>query len=120
MKRSNKSSLVLTMAATLALSFATLATAQSDALGELYVSASNVPTNIAGVHTYATPREGFNPLTATDVELANLPPTASRHGPTNRGCRPPCPLGEATVRIAFPALRGRLGLPEPSRQARRA
>src|ERR1700736_3581146 len=88
----------LTWAATLPV----LAAGQSEAVQSLYVSAANVPTNIAGVHTYATPREGFNPLTATDVELANLPPTASRHGPTNRGCRPPCPLGEATVRIAFP------------------
>ena len=56
----------LTWAATLPV----LAAGQSEAVQNLYVSAANVPTNIAGVHTYATPREGFNPLTATDVELA--------------------------------------------------
>lgn len=55
----------------LALSFvATPATAQSDAVRAIYMSAGNVPTNIATVHTYADPPKGFNPLTASDVELA--------------------------------------------------
>lgn len=58
------------MVATLALSFATVATAQSDAVSELYVSAANVPTNIAGLRTYAASPNGFNPVTATDEELA--------------------------------------------------
>jgi Peptidase A4 family len=70
MKRSTKSSAVLTMAASLVLSFTTLATAQNDATRNLYVSAANVPTNIAGVNTFATPPEGFNALVATDEELA--------------------------------------------------
>jgi hypothetical protein len=29
-----------------------------------------VPTNIPGVHTYAEPPKAFNPVTATDVDLA--------------------------------------------------
>jgi len=70
MKRLTKSSVVLTIATALALSFATLAAAQSDALANLYLSAANVPTNIAGIHTYAEPPKGFSPLAATDVELA--------------------------------------------------
>jgi hypothetical protein len=70
MKRSTKSSVVLTMAATLALSFTTLAAAQSDALASLYVSAANVPTNITSIHTYAEAPKGFNPVAATDIELA--------------------------------------------------
>src|ERR1700736_4898408 len=71
MKPSTRSSMVLTLAAALGLSFATVAAAQSDVVRNLYVSAANVPTNVAGVHTYATPREGFNPLTASDEELAS-------------------------------------------------
>jgi hypothetical protein len=59
MKRSTKSPVVLTMAATLALSFTTLAAAQSDALASLYVSAANVPTNITSIHTYAEAPKGF-------------------------------------------------------------
>jgi hypothetical protein len=53
-----------------ALSFTTLAAAQSDAVRALYLSAANVPTNIASIHTYAEPPKGFNPLAASDAELA--------------------------------------------------
>lgn len=70
MKRFTKSFMVLTITAALALSFATLAAAQSDALSNLYLSAANVPTNIVGIHTYAEPPKGFSPVAATDVELA--------------------------------------------------
>ena len=81
MKRSIKSSAVLTIAATLAISFATLATAQNDALANLYLSAANVPTNIAGIHTYAEPPKGFNPVAATDIELATygFPPRPDKY-----------------------------------------
>jgi hypothetical protein len=61
-----KSSVILT----LALSLATLATAQNDAARNLYVSAANVPTNITGIHTYAEAPKGFNPVAASDVDLA--------------------------------------------------
>jgi hypothetical protein len=54
----------------LLLGFTTLARAQSDAVPTLYASAANVPTNIPGIHTYANPPKGFNPVTATDVDLA--------------------------------------------------
>jgi hypothetical protein len=71
MKHSIKSFVALsTMAAMLVLSFATLAAAQSDSVRALYLTAANVPTNIASIHTYADPPKGFNPLTASDVELA--------------------------------------------------
>ena len=69
MKRSITSFVALTIA-NLALSFATLAAAQSDSLANLYMSAANVPTNIAGIHTYAEPPKGFNPVAATAEELA--------------------------------------------------
>ena len=61
-----KSSVILTLALTLA----TLAAAQNDAVRNLYLSAANVPTNITGIHTYAEPPKGFNPVAASDVELA--------------------------------------------------
>jgi hypothetical protein len=61
---------VLLIAGCLLLSLTTLAAAESDAVRELYVSAANVSTNIPGIRTYAEPPKGFNPLTATDVELA--------------------------------------------------
>jgi len=54
----------------LLLGFTTLARAQSDAVSTLYASAANVPTNIPGIRTYAAPPKGFNPVTASDVELA--------------------------------------------------
>jgi hypothetical protein len=56
---------------TLALSFATLATAQNNVARNLYISAANVPTNINGIYTYPDAPKGFNPLTASDVELAS-------------------------------------------------
>jgi hypothetical protein len=49
---------------------ATPALAQSDAVRALYVSAANVPTNVPGINTYAEPPKGFNPVAATDEELA--------------------------------------------------
>lgn len=61
---------VLAAMGSLLLSFSTLALAESDAVRAIYLSAGNVPTNLANIHTYAEPPKGFNPLTATDVELA--------------------------------------------------
>jgi hypothetical protein len=61
---------VLAIMGSLLLSLSTLATAESDAVRAIYISAANVPTNIPGIHTYAEPPKGFNPVTATDVELA--------------------------------------------------
>ncbi len=46
----------------------TVASAQSDALGALYVAAANVPTSISGVHTFPAPPPGFNPVSASDAE----------------------------------------------------
>jgi hypothetical protein len=57
----------LTWAATLP----PLAAGQSDAVRAIHLSAANVPTNIAGVNTYPDPPNGFNPLTASDEELAS-------------------------------------------------
>jgi hypothetical protein len=61
---------VLVVMGSLLLSLRTLAMAQSDAVRALYLSAANVPTNIASIHTYPEPPNGFNPVTASDVELA--------------------------------------------------
>ena len=61
---------VLVILGSLLVSLSTSATAQSDAVRAIYVSAANVPTNIPGIHTYAEPPKGFNPVRATEVELA--------------------------------------------------
>jgi uncharacterized protein YceK len=62
--------LALLAVATSLLSLSTLATAESDAALGIRASAATVPTNIPGIHTYAEPPKGFNPVTATDEELA--------------------------------------------------
>jgi len=61
---------VLAIMGSLLLSLSTLATAESDAVRAIRASAATVPTNIPGVHGYAEPPKGFNPVTATDEELA--------------------------------------------------
>jgi len=55
----------------LALTLNIPAMAESDAIRAIYLSAGTVPTNVAGVNTYPEPPRGFNPLTASDVELAS-------------------------------------------------
>lgn len=72
------------MAATFALmfSFTILATAQMDrdAMGALYSASASVETNIAGVRTFNAPPQGFNPLNASETELASFgfPPRPSK------------------------------------------
>jgi hypothetical protein len=46
------------------------AAGESETVRAIYLSAANVPTNIAGINTYPEPPKSFNPLTASDVELA--------------------------------------------------
>ena len=100
MKPSTRSSMVLTLAAALGLSFATVAAAQSDVVRNLYVSAANIPTNVAGVHTYATPREGFNPLTASDEELATygFPPRPDKQADADHYALWERAMGAAKIR----------------------
>jgi hypothetical protein len=59
------SSLVVTLGLT------TMLSAQSDAARSIYRSAATVSTNIQGVRSYPAPPAGFNPLTATEEELAS-------------------------------------------------
>jgi len=61
---------LLAIMGSLLLSLGTLAMAESDAARAIRASAANVPTNIPGIYAYAAPPKGFNPLTATEVELA--------------------------------------------------
>jgi hypothetical protein len=61
---------LLVIAGSLLGSLSTFVTAQSDAVRAIYVSAATVETNIPGVHTYAEAPKDFNPLMATDEELA--------------------------------------------------
>jgi hypothetical protein len=58
----------------------TLATAESDAAQAIRASAANIPTNIPGIHTYAEPPTGFNPLAASEAELATygFPPRPNK------------------------------------------
>jgi len=44
--------------------------AQSDALRAIYERSATIPTNIEGIYAYPTPPEGFDPITASDQELA--------------------------------------------------
>jgi len=62
---------ILLLMGSLLLSVSTLAKAESDAVRAIYASAGNIPTNRAGIHTYAEPPKGFNPVAATDEELAS-------------------------------------------------
>jgi hypothetical protein len=52
------------------LSLTRLAAAESDAVRAIYLSGANVPTNVAEINTYPEPPKMFNPLTASDAELA--------------------------------------------------
>ncbi|MGA9528162.1 MAG: hypothetical protein WBS24_08610 [Terriglobales bacterium] len=61
---------VLTVIMTLFLSLGTLAAAESDAARAIRASAATIPTNIPGIRSYAEPPKGFNPVTATDEDLA--------------------------------------------------
>jgi len=58
-------------AAALALTLAVNANAQNDAARAIYLSAANVATNVAGINTYPDPPKGFNPLAASNEELAS-------------------------------------------------
>ena len=70
MQTQSKLAKLAAIAGCLLLGFTTLARAQSNAVPTLYASAANVPTNIPGIRTYAEPPKGFNPVTASDVDLA--------------------------------------------------
>jgi hypothetical protein len=65
----------------LLLGFSTVTLAQSDreAVAAVYETSANVATNIRGIGTFNAPPEHFNPLTATDLELASygFPPRPS-------------------------------------------
>jgi len=54
----------------LALGFTTLAAAQSSAARAVYDASAVVPTNVQGIRTFQPPPAGFNPLAATDEEIA--------------------------------------------------
>ena len=58
-------------AVVLSLACSTLANAQNEAARAIYESSASVPTNIAGIRTFSAPPANFNPLTASEEELAN-------------------------------------------------
>jgi Peptidase A4 family len=60
----------LLSATTLAFSFTTLAAAQDNVARAAYDASATVPTNVPGIRTFNTPPPGFNPLAASDEELA--------------------------------------------------
>jgi hypothetical protein len=61
---------VLTVAASLLLSHSTLAVAESDALQAIRASAATIATNHPGIHTYAEAPAGFDPMKASELQLA--------------------------------------------------
>jgi Peptidase A4 family len=62
-----------------------MAWAQSEAARQLYVTAATVSTNIPDIHTFAEPFSGFNPLVASDIELASygFPPRPDKQVDSN-------------------------------------
>jgi hypothetical protein len=71
MTRIRKSLELFTLTVLLGVVFGAVAYAQSDAVRQIYLTAANVPTNVAGVNTYPDPPKGFNPLNASNEELAS-------------------------------------------------
>jgi hypothetical protein len=67
-------------ATTLAFSFTALAAAQDNAVRGAYDASATVPTNVPGIRTFNAPPPGFNPLAASDEELATygFPPRPDR------------------------------------------
>lgn len=61
---------VTLMLAVLSFGLTLTAAAQSDALRSLYQTSATIPTNVEGIFTYPAPPDGFNPLAASDEELA--------------------------------------------------
>jgi hypothetical protein len=61
---------VTLMLAMLTFGLTSVAAAQSDTLRSLYQSSATISTNLEGVHAYPTPPAGFDPLAASDEELA--------------------------------------------------
>ena len=52
------------------LTFTMPVVAQSDALRAIYKRSATIPTNVEGIRAYPTPPSGFDPLAASDEELA--------------------------------------------------
>jgi|HubBroStandDraft_3_1064219.scaffolds.fasta_scaffold77691_2 hypothetical protein len=67
---SAKSLTVVATVLALMVSLAATAAAQSDALRQLYETSATIPTNVESIRAYPVPPQGFNPLTASDEELA--------------------------------------------------
>jgi hypothetical protein len=61
--------IVAATATALAVSFSTLATAQTEDRSAIFAAAPKETTNIAGVSVFTGPPKGFDPLTATNREL---------------------------------------------------
>lgn len=86
MKYSIIGTVVMEMALAVSLCFPTITLAQSnaaqvdrEAIAAVYESSATIPTNIRGISTFSAPPEHFNPLTASDLELAayGFPPRPS-------------------------------------------
>jgi hypothetical protein len=81
MKKINKfATMLLTAVSGLGLSISS--SAQSTEALALYESAATIPTNIEGIRTFPAPPANFQPLTASDEELAayGFPPRPDQKG----------------------------------------
>lgn len=78
--------LAIVMMGGLLVSISTLARAEGNKASAIYAAGGNVPTSIAGVRAYVEPPKGFNPLTASDVELATygFPPRPDKQADPDR------------------------------------
>jgi hypothetical protein len=114
-----KLAVLLIMGSLLGLS--TLAVSESDVARAIYASAAKVPTNVTGIYTYAEPPKDFNPVTATDEELATygLPPRPDKQVDPHHYA-----LWERVVRAARIRWNGELkplpGIEQTKRQVRRS
>jgi hypothetical protein len=61
----------LAVGSMLLLTLSILATAENYNARAIRASAATVPTNIPGIRTYPDPPNGFNPITASDEDLAS-------------------------------------------------
>jgi hypothetical protein len=63
---------VITLATALVVSFSSYAAAQTDAARAMYDASATVQTNIDGIRTFSTPSADFNPVSASDEQLATF------------------------------------------------
>lgn len=78
--------LAVVMMGGLLVSISMLARAEDNEAKAIYAAGGNLPTSVLGVRAYVEPPKGFDPLTASDVELATygFPPRPDKQADPDR------------------------------------